>query len=170
MNTYSRLYRSMCSLNYAIPYCSPKMNRSLGVKRFGENINKLSFLEIYSRAIAWCLNKLINEVQSNINMFGPKYFTGFLEIMITLILSQYNVMMSWPILLSCDICFNQSSWVQHKPAMIYSVSAVDNDTTLCFLLCMLRDCFQDRSIYRICSFCPQYYLPNRHMNNPQYLC
>jgi len=59
---------------------------------------------------------------------------GFFEILIALRLSLYKVWTSCSILYSFSICFIQTSWEQLLPAAMYSTSAVDRDTQLCFLL------------------------------------
>src|ERR1044072_1195550 len=60
--------------------------------------------------------------------------TGFLEILMALMLSQNKVMTSCMTLYSSSICFIQKSWVQLLPAAMYSASVVDKDTQFCFLL------------------------------------
>src|ERR1044072_3973568 len=60
--------------------------------------------------------------------------TGFLEMLIALILSQNKVITSCLTSYSSSICFIHINCVLLLPAAMYSASAVERDTQFCFLL------------------------------------
>jgi hypothetical protein len=61
--------------------------------------------------------------------------TGYFEILMVLVLSQYIGMgSSYSTCISVKVCFIQRTCVQHVVAAIYSASDVDRDTDVCFLL------------------------------------
>lgn len=61
-------------------------------------------------------------------------WTRFFEILIVLKLSQYNVMTSCSTLYFFNIYFIHKNWVLLIPPTMYSTSAEERETQLCFLL------------------------------------
>jgi hypothetical protein len=67
--------------------------------------------------------------------FVLECITGFFEILMALILSQYIGMgSSYSTCIFVKVCFIQRTCVQHVATAIYSTSAVDKDIDDCFLL------------------------------------
>jgi hypothetical protein len=67
--------------------------------------------------------------------FDLEYWTGFLERLIALVLSQWIIIgSSNTILMSCRVCFIHSTCVQHSVATIYLASVLDREIEDRFLL------------------------------------
>ena len=89
---------------------------------------------IYSRTIFFSsTNSLIKWCRISICLV-LLCWTGFLKMLIALMLSQYKVITSCLTLYSSNICFIHNNWVQLLPSAIYSDSAVERATQFCFLL------------------------------------
>ena len=90
---------------------------------------------------------------------------GFLEMLIVLRLSQYNVITSCVTLYSVSIYFIQIIWEQLLPAAMYSASAIERDTQFCFLLNQETRLFPKKKRPTEVLFYHQHFHPNQHHNN-----
>lgn len=82
-----------------------------------------SLLHIISEE--WCLISMC---------FILLWWTGFLVILTTLVLSQNKGIHSKRILKSSSYCLIQRNWAQHKEDVIYSASVVERSTKFYFLV------------------------------------
>ena len=94
-----------------------------------------SFVPIYSNVMLFFVTCSLRKWNLIGICFVLECITRFLEMFITLMLSQSIGMGSSHFTyMSCNVCFIQRNWVKHVVATTYLASAMHNHTEDCFLL------------------------------------
>ena len=103
------------------------------IKQFGEYIRQFLIGMNMVKINVPFSNMISNEMMTNFNMLGSRMLHGIMSnLNITFIVTkQWNMFHIDPIIFKSLVI--QSNWAQHEPAAMYSASAVDRDTELCFL-------------------------------------
>jgi hypothetical protein len=96
--------------------------------------------------------------------FVLECITGFFEILMELVLSQYIEMgSSYSTCIYVNVCFIHRTYVQNVVSSIYSNSAIDNDIDDCFFLAKIPNTHPTRTLLHLYFFGHQCNLPNMHL-------
>ena len=125
---------SLCLLMQANSQFAPQLFKLFSIYDLGENVCQLLLCVNMLKCHNFLFNKISNEVMSNVNVLCLAMSNRILGNIDStqIVIVQCQIIFST--LFSFNICFIQTNCEQLLPVAIYSASAVDRDTQLCFLL------------------------------------